>query len=284
MKPQIRLTLKKIPGIPVEAENIKPENMAGKTISEIKDIPILVGKYLEPLGEWFDVNVTEALDESTESSFADLIVNGDLTRFKRLGEGMSQGKMQINGPVGFHAGAKMNGGELVINGDTGDYLGAHIKAGLIIVNGNAGHYTAAAYRGHTKGMAGGTIIINGSAGQMLGARMRRGLIYVTGNSGDMPGFNMKAGTIIIGGTPGVRVGARMVRGTIMLLNKYNLPDLLPTFTYNCTYTPSLLGMFKKGLSRYGLMSQVESDTLFRRYSGDTNEGGKGEVLINAGNT
>jgi formylmethanofuran dehydrogenase subunit C len=279
MTRQVRLTLNKIPDIPVEAENLKPENITGKNVDEIKDIPILVGKNWEPAGNWFDVIIEDSPGSDSEKPAIDFFIKGDLTRFKRIGEGMSQGRMQVDGPVGFHAGAKMTGGELVINGDTGDYLGAHMKAGLIAVNGNAGHYTAAAYRGHTKGMTGGAIIINGSAGQMLGARMRRGLIYVTGNCGDVSGFNMKAGTIIICGTPGTRVGARMVRGTIMLLNKGNLPELLPTFTYNCTYTPSFLGIIRKDMSRFGIVPQIESDTLFRRYSGDTNEGGRGEVLI-----
>lgn len=281
MKPQIQLTLKKIPDIPVEAENIKPENMAGKTISEIKDIPILVGKCWEPAGDWFDIEIKDSSESDSEKPVIDLFIKGDLTRFKRIGEGMSQGRMQVNGPVGFHAGAKMGGGELIINGNTGDYLGAHMKAGLIVVNGNAGHYAAAAYRGHTKGMAGGTIVIKGNAGQMLGARMRRGLIYVTGDCGDAPGFNMKAGSIIIGGTPGARAGARMVRGTIMLLNKDNLPELLPTFTYNCTYTPSFWGITRGVLSKMGVQSDAGTDLLFKRYSGDTNEGGRGEILISA---
>ncbi|NLD38643.1 MAG: formylmethanofuran dehydrogenase subunit C [Desulfatiglans sp.] len=276
---QIHLILKKIPDIPVEAENIKPENIAGKSAKDIKDILILVGKSWEPAGEWFDVDLAEVQNDSAEIIPPDLIVNGDLTRFKRLGEGMSQGRMRIDGPVGFHAGARMCGGELIINGNTGDYLGAHMKAGLIVVNGNAGHYTAAAYRGHTKGMAGGTIVIKGNAGQMLGARMRRGLIYVTGGCGDSPGFNMKAGTIIIGGTPGARAGARMVRGTIMLLNKDSLPELLPTFTCNCTYTPPFWPITRGILSKMGFAPETEADAFFTRYSGDTNEGGRGEVLV-----
>ncbi|MGD9159076.1 MAG: formylmethanofuran dehydrogenase subunit C [Desulfobacteraceae bacterium] len=276
MNRQVQLTLKNIPDIPVEAETLIPENIAGKSEKEIKGIPVLVGKCREPVGNWFDVEVPE---ESLDKPFANLLIKGDLTRFKRIGEGMTSGRMQVDGPVGFHAGAKMGGGELIINGNTGDYPGAHMKAGLIVINGDAGHYAGSAYRGHTKGMAGGTIIINGSTGQMLGARMRRGLIYVSGDCGDVPGFNMKAGTIIVGGASGARVGARMVRGTIMLLNKDNLPELLPTFTYNCTFIPSFWGITRNNLSRLGFDPEVKSDALFQRFSGDTNEGGRGEVLI-----
>ena len=281
MTRQVQLTLKKIPDIPVEAENLIPENITGKDEKEIKGLPIFVGKYREPAGNWFDVEILEVAEECTDTSPADLLLKGDLARFKRVGEGMTSGRMQVDGPAGFHAGAKMSGGELVINGNTGDYLGAHMKAGLITVNGNAGHYSASAYRGHTKGMTGGAIIITGNAGQMLGARMRRGLIYVLGDCGDVPGFNMKAGTIIVGGTPGARVGARMVRGTIILLQKRGLSELLPTFIYNCTYTPSFWGITRRALSELGFAPDSESDASFKRYSGDTNEGGKGEVLITA---
>lgn len=281
MNRQVKLTLKKIPDIPVEAETLNPENVAGKDEKEIKGIPVLAGKYWEPAGSWFDVEIAETPEDMGKNIklYADLLIKGDLTRFKRIGEGMSSGRMQVDGPVGFHAGAKMSGGELVINGDTGDYLGAHMKSGLIVVKGNAGHFTASAYRGYAKGMTGGTIIVNGSAGQMIGARMRRGLIYVTGDCGDMPGYNMKAGTVIIGGTPGARVGARMVRGTIMLLKKDDLPEMLPTFTYNCTYTPSFWGITRGFLCKIGFSLETEPDALFRRFSGDTNEGGKGEVLV-----
>ena len=278
---QVQLTLKRIPEIPVEAETINPETVAGKEEKEIKGLSVLVGKYPEPVGDWFNVELKEIPEITAVKQPLDLLIKGDLTRFKRIGEGMSSGRMHIDGSVGFHAGAKMKGGELVINGDAGDYLGAHMKAGTIVVNGNTGHYSAAAYRGSIKGMTGGKIIVTGNAGQMLGARMRRGLVYVAGNCGDVPGFNMKAGTIIVGGTPGARVGARMVRGSIMLLKKNSLPELLPTFTYNCTYMPSFWGITREILSKMGFMPEAGSDAIFQRYSGDTNEGGKGEVLVSA---
>jgi formylmethanofuran dehydrogenase subunit C len=275
----VTLSLKQTPPVPVEAESLNPENVAGKDEREIGLLPLLVGKQWETVASWFHVAVAAApADDGHEpDGCADLVLRGDLTRFKRLGEGMSRGRMIVEGPVGFHAGARMSGGSLTIHGDAADFLGAHMTGGRIVVRGNAGHYTAAAYRGHKQGMAGGTIIITGSAGQMLGARMRRGLIYVLGDSGDVTGFNMKAGTIIVGGTPGVRVGARMVRGSILLLGGDTA--LLPTFSYDCTYQPGFWALLHKHLAGQGFAPEAGPATDFTHYSGDANEGGRGEVLV-----
>jgi len=275
----VTLTLRNTPSVPVEAESLTPDKVTGRDAREIEKLPLLVGKQWETVGEWFDVSVGggEAADDSLPGDRADLIVRGDLSRFKRLGEEMSGGRMRVEGPVGFHAGARMSGGELVIEGDAGDYLGAHMRGGLLVVRGNAGHYVAAAYRGLHKGMKGGTIIITGSAGQMLGARMRRGLIYVQGDSGDVTGFNMKAGTIIVAGQPGIRVGARMVRGTVILLGGNT--ELLPTFSSDCTCQPVVWRILHKHLAGMGFAPEIGPAATFQQYSGDANEGGRGEVLM-----
>jgi formylmethanofuran dehydrogenase subunit C len=282
MTTSVTLSLKAVPRVPVEAESLIPENVMGKDEREIGRLPLLAGKTWETVADWFDIAVAAApADGDRESNgHADLVVRGDLARFKRLGEGMSGGRMLVEGSVGFHAGARMSGGSLTIDGDAADFLGAHMKGGLLVVRGNAGHYAAAAYRGHTQGMTGGTIVVTGSAGQMLGARMRRGLIYVLGDSGDVTGFNMNAGTIIVAGTPGVRVGARMVRGTVVLLG--GDATLLPTFCYDCTYQPDFWALLHRDLAGKGFAPEAGPGTAFMHYSGDANEGGRGEVLVRAG--
>jgi formylmethanofuran dehydrogenase subunit C len=273
----VSLSLKKTPNLPVEAESLVPVNVAGKSDREIGSLPLLVGNRWETVGDWFRVNVEAPEDDDEQDGRADLLLRGDLTRFKRLGEGMTEGRMVVEGPVGFHAGVRMSGGSLVIHGDASDYLGAHMSGGTLVVHGNAGHYAAASYRGETHGMKGGTLIVTGSAGQMLGARMRRGLIYVLGDCGDVPGFNMKAGTILVGGRPGVRVGARMVRGTVVLLG--GAPEMLPTFFCSCTCQPPIWRVLHTHLAGRGFRPDVGAEASFRLYSGDLNEGGKGEVLV-----
>ena len=275
----VTLSLKTTPRVPVEAESLIPKNVEGKDERDIGLLPLLVGNRQETVSDWFRVTVSEATangDNKTDER-PDLVLEGDLSRFKRLGQGMTRGRMLVEGPVGFHAGARMSGGSLTIHGDAGDYLGAHMTGGIIVVRGNAGRYAAAAYHGHNRGMDDGTIIITGNTGEMLGARMRRGLIFVLGDSGDATGFNMKAGTIIVGGTPGARVGARMIRGTVILLAGET--TLLPTFSYACTYQPVFWRVYHKHLVALGFPPKAALDTIFMRYSGDANEGGRGEVFM-----
>lgn len=267
----VTLVLKKVPSFPVEAESINPENVTGKEVEEIKSLPLWCGNRREEVGDYFEVEVENS------GQPAQLVLKGDLSRFKRLGQGMGAGEMIVWGSVGFHAGALMRGGTLVIKGDAGDWLGAHMEDGLIKVEGSAGDFAGAAYRGKTRGMTGGTILITGNAGQMLGARMRRGLIAIGGDCGDMPGFGMLAGTVLVRGRAGIRAGAKMVRGTVILLQPQ---VLLPTFYYNCTCRLTTWRLLYKHLNQAGFFLPTPyQDMPFRRYSGDANEGGKGEVLI-----
>jgi len=265
------LELKRIPSFPVEAESINPENVTGKEVEEIKSLPLWCGNRQEEVGDYFEVEIENS------GQTAQLVLKGDLSRFKRLGQGMGAGEMIVWGSVGFHAGALMRGGTLVIKGDAGDWLGAHMEDGLIKVEGSAGNFAGGAYRGKTRGMTGGTILITGNAGQMLGARMRRGLIAIGGDCGDMPGFGMLAGTVLVRGKAGIRAGAKMVRGTVIL---FQPQVLLPTFYYNCTCRLTTWSLLYEHLNQAGFfLKEPYQDILFRRYSGDANEGGKGEILI-----
>ena len=282
MKKQVTLALKQIPSLPVEAEGINPESIAEKAIQDIQHLPLWCGSRQEEAGAYFDVEIAagpqdESDDGSGESDLPELVLRGDLSRFKRLGQGMGAGTMVIEGSVGFHAGALMRGGTLVIQGNAGDWLGAHMEGGLIRVEGSAGHFAGAAYRGESKGMTGGLILIKGNAGQMLGGRMRRGLIAVGGDCEDMPGYSMLAGTILICGKAGIRVGVRMERGTVILLQP-QAP--LPTFYYNCTYRPVFWELLCAQLAQAGFQLPAATKGMsFRRYSGDANEGCRGELLM-----
>lgn len=271
MNTQITLWLKEQPTIPVEAECITPDSLSGKNLAEIYNLPLWSGNRQQKLGDYFEVEMTE------QSNLAKILLLGDLSRFKRLGQGMTAGEMEIQGSVGFHTGALMRGGKLRIKGDAGDWLGAHMEGGQITVEGSAGHFIGASYRGRHQGMTGGTILVNGNAGQMIGSRMRSGLIAVGGNCGDVPGFKMLAGTIIVVGSSGIRVGVNMIRGSIILLQP---TELLPSFYYNSRYQPVFWRLLYQDLQKKGFkLPGPYKEVCFQRFSGDANEGGKGEILI-----
>ena len=278
---EIILTLKESLTIPLEADSIRPDLLAEKSRREIEALPLYHGNRERKLGDLFEV----------EGERSDQIrIVGDLSRVKRIGYGMTKGRIVIEGDVGMHLGAAMRGGEIVVKGNTADWLGAEMKGGFIRVEGNAGNFAGAAYHGSKRGMNRGTIIIEGNAGNEVGERMRRGLIVILGDAGDFLGARMIAGSIIVFGRAGECPGAEMRRGTIILLGEgrsgqsgalpLQPPRLLPTFRYDCTYNPTFLRLYLRALRRYGIEVRDEYITgRYRRYNGDIAELGKGEILV-----
>ncbi len=262
------LTLKSQPQAPLEAEVITPDNFRGKTEHEIARLPVMHGNEAASLGDFFQVDGKGA---------EELILNGDLSRVKNIAARMTHGIVTVDGDVGMHLGALMHGGEINALGNAGDWAGAEMTGGKIHIRGNAGHGLGGAYRGSRRGMNRGLIIVEGDAGNEVGAAMRRGLIVVKGNAGDFAGAFMIAGSIIVFGTLGIRAGAGLLRGTIVTFQQ---PELLPTYRYDCSYQPNFLKMIFESLRSHGLAIPVHyASGYYRRYSGDFNRLGKGEILI-----
>jgi formylmethanofuran dehydrogenase subunit C len=262
------LTLKLNPQVPLEAEVITPDILAGKSSDEIAGLPVMHGNESALLGDFFQVEG----DGSEE-----IILNGDLSGIKNIAAGMTRGSVTVNGTAGMHLGARMCGGEINAFGDVGDWAGAEMTGGKIHVRGNAGHGLGGAYRGSRRGMNRGLIIVEGNAGSEVGALMRRGLIAVKGNAGDFAGAFMIAGSIVIFGQPGFRAGAGMMRGTIVA---FHTPELLPTYRFDCVYQPVFLKLIFQELKSHGLsIPDHYTDGFFRRYSGDLTRVGKGEILV-----
>jgi formylmethanofuran dehydrogenase subunit C len=274
MKRTIDLRLRREPRLPLEAELLRPDLLAGASLPELYALPLLYGNQTVEAGEFLQGEIQETEEDA---SGVTLILRGDFKRVKRLGQGMQSGELIIEGPAGFHTGAEMSGGRIIIRGDAGDWLGAHMTDGVIHVHGNAGHWTGSAYRGKTQGMRGGTIIIHGNAGRMVGSKMRGGLIAVHGDCLEFPGYCMNAGTILVAGRSGRHIGSGMLRGTIIMREGH---ELLPTFYHNCTYQPPFWHLLRSYIEAQGLrLDSWDTDCFFERYSGEALTGGKGEVLL-----
>ncbi|NOQ34373.1 MAG: formylmethanofuran dehydrogenase subunit C [Methylococcaceae bacterium] len=265
----MKLTLHTQPEVPLEVEVLNSTQLADKTVEEVAALTVFHGNREQLLGDFFTVE-GKVKDNQLE-------LEGDLSRVKLIGLGMSEGTLKITGSVGAHLGAEMTGGEIVVSGDAGDWVGREMSGGRITIKGNAGHMVGSAVRGASMGIQGGEIIIYGNAKNELGNGMRRGLIAVGGNTGDFTGVNMKAGTIIVLGQLGQRSGAGMVRGTILSTNH---AQLLPTFTYNTTYKPTFLKNILFYLRKLGLpIEDAHINGDYQRWSGDSIELNKGEVLL-----
>ena len=264
----ISLRLKEELAVPLEAEAITSDGFQDKSLIEIANLPVIYGNQAAKLGDFFEIK-PNGTDE--------VRVEGDLDRVKYIGSGMKQGNLVVEGNAGMHLGANMRGGKIVVHGNVGDWAGAEMRGGIIHIWGNAGHALGGAYRGSPRGMNKGVIMVNGNAGSEVGATMRRGLIVIGGNTGEFTGAFLIAGTIFVFGKLGERAGAGLKRGTIVTFQQ---PTLLPTYVYDCVYKPAFLRLVMQNLRSLGWPIQDEHvNGYYRRYSGDINALGKGEILV-----
>ncbi len=264
----LALTLHTPPAVPLEADALSPGRLAGLSPDQVARRAVVHGNQAAELGEFFKVSGTPD---------GELHLEGDLSRVKRVGAGMSEGRIVIHGPVGMHLGAGMSGGEIVVEGDAGDWVGPEMSGGRIVIRGNAGHMVGSALRGSAVGMRGGEIVVLGSVGNETGSGMRRGVVAVGGDAGDFTGVNMLAGTIVVLGRLGWRTGAGMKRGSIVSMEP---AELLPTFAYACTYRPVFLRLYLPHLRRLGLpVADEHVAGSYQRWSGDAVELNRGEILL-----
>jgi len=278
--------------LPVEAESISPDRFAGLSQEEVAALPLLYGRRPVTVGDLFVVEGADVADiqvgRTSESAShlvgrasdgEEILLEGDLSHVKRIGQGMASGRITIRGNVGMHLGAEMSGGEIVVHGNAAAWMGAHMSGGVIRVRGDVGPMAGAAYPGEKRGMRGGSILVEGSAGPRVGERMRRGLIAVQGDVGEFSGVRMIAGSLFVFGTLGPRAGAGMKRGTIVALGSIE-GDLLPVFHYACSYQPAFLRTYLRHLRGWGLpVTSDHVEGVFRRYVGDITTLGKGEILV-----
>ena len=264
----LTLTLHTAPEVPLEAEALVPERLERMTAAQVAAVGLLYGNEQAPLGDFFRVE---------GQPDGELRIVGDVARVKMIGAGMTRGRIVVEGNVGMHLGAAMSGGEILVAGHAGDWVGAEMSGGSIVVKGDAGHLIGSAPRGARVGMRGGEIIVHGSAGNELGNGMRRGLLAVGGDSGDFTGVNMLAGTVVVLGRLGWRTGAGMKRGSIVSCRP---AELLPTFSYACTYRPVLLRLVFARLRECGLdVAREQFVGRYHRWSGDAVGENRGEVLL-----
>ena len=183
---------------------------------------------------------------------------GNLSRANRLGAGLSEGAV-------------------VIEGDVGDEVGAGMSAGSIEVQGSAGDRAGGAAVEARRGVTGGELVIRGAVGAEAGSRMRRGLLAIGGDAGDHAGMGTLAGTIVVFGDAGPSPGLWSKRGSIVALGSVAVPS---TYRYACTYRPAILALILGRLrARYSLpVHEGHLSGSYRRYSGDLADLGKGEIL------
>jgi formylmethanofuran dehydrogenase subunit C len=267
MSDRITLTLRAPLARALDADALASDRLAALSAQEISALELWDGRTAVALGDVFAVSG----DRSPS-----VLLEGDLTQLHGVGTLMGGGTLEITGSVGNSLGARMRGGAITVRGSAGDDVGNAMAGGSIVVAGNVGDRAGGALAGASKGMTGGEIIVRGSTGREAGARMRRGILYC-GSTGAGAGTGMIAGNVIVSGAIGDGVGAGNKRGTIVALGPVRVP---PTYAYACTYRPPHLSLMLLSLrKRFDLpVDDAHLHGLFKRYSGDLAEIGKGEIL------
>ncbi|MBS7247294.1 MAG: formylmethanofuran dehydrogenase subunit C [Candidatus Jordarchaeales archaeon] len=262
---RIEITPLEKPRVPVEAEVISPDVFAGKSLEEIGNLEVWRGNRKKKLKELFKISG----DVGGKPSEVTIIINGDASFAKRIGQNMTAGEIVIKGNVGMHVGAGMMGGKIVVEGNADHWAGAEMKAGVLHIKGNAGNYLGGNYRGGVgmselqKGVY-GTIIVEGNAGNEVGAWMSGGKIIVKGDVGAFAGVHMSGGSIVVHGNVAERAGGEMKGGSIIAMGR--LSELLPSFEY-------------KGEAGEVEVYGEKIPGPFLTFTGDLAENGKGMIYL-----
>ena len=244
----------------------RPKRLDGLKAKEIEALAIGTTRVNLTVGDAFKVKGKDA---------AELRFVGTDGRCDKIGAGMTEGAIVVEGDAGAYLGAGMKKGKIEVNGNAGVLAGASMAGGAIAISGNAGERAGGINVGETLGMKGGVLTIGGNAGSLLGERMRRGLVVVAGDAGDYAGGRMVAGTILFKRGVGANAGFGLRRGSLIFVEEPK--DLLPTFGDCGVLEFDYLRLLEHWLRANG--KPINLGARARRLMGDMSVLGKGEMLI-----
>ncbi len=271
---QVRLTLKQAPALRVDMRGVTPAVLCALTPAQIERVTVTHGMQTLALAELF-----AARRDDAPTADAELMFEGDLSRFDRIGWQLAGGRIVVAGPVGDYVGACMSGGDVQVRGHAGMLTACEMAGGTLTIHGDVGDHAASSLPGSMDGMRGGTLIVRGRAGHRFADRMRRGSALVFGDVGDFLASRLVAGTIAIGGQAGAHVGYGMRRGSVVFAG--NAPLIAPTFVPALADAAAAWQLLARDLSRHGgPFSGLPARRIVRRL-GDLAADGRGELILAA---
>ncbi|HSI58525.1 MAG TPA: formylmethanofuran dehydrogenase subunit C [Ideonella sp.] len=273
----MKLTLKNTPPLRVDLRALSPAIGKALTQREVERLPLTHGSQTLPLAEFFEVTFN---DDDTWR------IEGDLSRFDRIGWQMAAGHLVVDGPVGDYAGAGMHGGALHVKGSAGALAACEMAGGLLEIDGDVGDFAASTLPGSMDGMRGGSLIVRGHAGARFGDRMRRGTALVFGDAGDFLASRMVAGSIAVGGRVGAHLGYGMRRGSVVLAGGAGgaggagaAPQMPATFMPALVDPVVFWQLLSRDLARHGGPFESLPARRITRHLGDVSAAGKGELIV-----
>ena len=174
----VTLTLTNSPELYIEGQNITPDNFAGRKAAEITALDVWEGKQKSPLGKYFTVEG----DGAATAEETKIVVRGDCTRVKRIGQQMTAGEIVIEGNADMYIGGWMKGGKIHVKGDVDSFCGIGMEGGELIVDGNAKSHLGSSPRGEWRGMQGGLIRVAGSVANDTATFINGGANAIGGGS------------------------------------------------------------------------------------------------------
>jgi formylmethanofuran dehydrogenase subunit C len=241
-------TLREAPAQRLDLAPLTPDRLVGLSQSRIAVIQLQTTRDRVLAGDVFKIRMGDPMQTRFE---------GGSERFDRIGAGMSQGEVSVDGDVGAQAGRFMRGGTLVIAGNAGPWAASGMTDGSLTISGHAGDRLGGPLAGETVGMRGGVVIVRGNAGARAGDRMRRGTIIVRGRAGRLPGYLMNRGTIV------TVDGSDALSPTFADSGVHELLATAMMARYVETYSPEVAAMLRRP---------------WRRLLGDMAVIGKGEIF------
>ncbi|MGJ7506688.1 formylmethanofuran dehydrogenase subunit C [Variovorax sp. GT1P44] len=266
-----RLTLKVSPALRVDLRGVTPMALSGLSAAEVERVQVGYGNTTRPLAEFFRVEPHETDDS--------LVLDGDLSRFDRVGWQLAGGRIRVDGNVGHYAGGCMSAGDLVVEGGAGLLAACEMAGGTFTVQGDVDDFAASTLPGSMDGMRGGTFVVKGHAGARFGDRMRRGSAIVHGNAGDFLASRLVAGTIAIGGCAGAHVGWGMRRGSVVFANGPADSDFPATFVPAIAAADVFWQLLARDLARHGGPFAELAARRIERHLGDLAVDGRGEIIV-----
>jgi len=274
---EVRLRLREKPNPPLEADTITPDAFSGKTLDQVKELPVYLGNRLGKLCDYFDI-----FGETSEKA-SDMLINvlGDTAQVKYIGTKMTAGKVVVEGNAGMHVGAQMTGGEILVQGNVDDWAGTEMSGGLMRITGSAGNHLGSAYRGSPDGMTGGCIVVDGDVQWECASFMRRGMVVIRGDSGPFLGAHMNGGEIFVFGRAAKRLGASAKGNGGFIACLGEVEALLPTYVYDSIYQPMFMKLYLRKLANELGVKEAEKfiNASFKRYHGDLAAGGTSEIFV-----
>ena len=104
----ITLTALRAFDVPIQTPCITPENFTGKSLAEIKVLPVTEGVRNLTLGDLFKI-------EETNDGTSNITINGDCTKVKRVGQAMKTVQSTVKGNIAMHKVEKIAGGKKILN-------------------------------------------------------------------------------------------------------------------------------------------------------------------------